>query len=117
MQTVHANIAGRSADQAGALVVANQSSDQEAPVGAVSTIQAGTGIMPSENPGLWMTETRRWATKLWSDCSGRSSGAKLRNWVLAAVALAVLTVNLLSYSFRGSAARNLRAPTYLYLTV
>src|SRR5580765_6924738 len=51
MQTVHANIAGRSADQAGALVVANQSSDQEAPAGAVSTIQAGTGIMPSENPG------------------------------------------------------------------
>jgi hypothetical protein len=82
--------------------------------------------MPSENPGtrwssvtysLWMTETRRWVTKLWSDCSGRSSGAKLRNWMLAAVTLAVLTVNLLSYSFRRSVAPIPRTPNYLYLTV
>jgi hypothetical protein len=126
MQSVHANIARRSADQAGALVVANQSSDQEAPPGALSTIDRGTGIIPSTNPGtgwspvthgLWMTETRRWATKLWSDCSGRSSGSRLRNWVLAAVTLAVLTGSLLSYSFRRSAAANPRTPNYLYLTV
>ncbi len=74
MQSVHANIAGHSADQAGALLVTNQSSDEEAPPGAVSTIRQGTGIMLSENPGthwysvtygLSMTETRRWATTLW----------------------------------------------------
>ena len=119
VQTVHANIARRSADQAGALLVVNQSSDQEAIPGTVSTIHRGTGILPSKSSvtyRLWITETRRWATKLWSDSSGRSSGAKLRNWVLAAITLAVLTVNLLSYSFRRSAA-NPRAPNYLYLTV
>ena len=124
--SVHANIARHSADQAGAQVVASQRSDQKAPRGAVSTTNRGTGNMPSENLGarrssrtygLWMTVIRRWATKLWSECSAGSSGVKLRIWVLAAVTLAVLTVNLLSYSFRRSAGPDHRAPNYLYLTV
>jgi hypothetical protein len=124
--SVHANIARHSADQAGALIVASQRSDLTAPPGAVTIIDRSAGNMPSNNavvlgsPGTYgrsMTAIRQGAAKLWSDCSGRSSGVKLRSWALAAVTLAVLTVNLLSYSFRRSTAPEHRAPNYLYLTV
>jgi hypothetical protein len=115
-QDVHPNIAGHSPDQAGALVVATQSPVQNVPLQAVSTIDRVTGSMPSESR-LWMTAPRLWAAKLWIDRSGRGSGVKLRNWALAAFALALLTVNLLSYSLRRSAVPNHPAPNYLYLTV
>ena len=123
---VRANIARHPADQAGALVVASHESDQKAPPGVVSTANRGTVNMPSKiasarrlfaTSSLRMTAIRRWAIKLWSDCSGRSSGVKLRSWALAALTLTVLTVSLLSYSFRRSAAPDHRAPNYLYLTV
>jgi len=112
-QRVHASIAGYAADRAGALVVASQRSDQNVPPGE------------RQSPGLrrlWMTGTRERASKLWIDSSGRVSGMKFRNWLLAAFAVAVLTVNLLSYSFRHSVppdhrASDHRAPNFLYLTV
>jgi hypothetical protein len=132
--SLDANIARHSADESTALVVAGQRSNQIVPPAAVSTeahrhvaqTPNNTGDTPSKNTGvqqsfvmycLWMTAIRRWAIKLWSDRSGRSSRVKFGSWVLAAVALAVLTVNLLSYSFRRSAAPDYRAPNYLYLTV
>ncbi len=115
------------ADQISALVVAGQRWDQETPSGSGFGSQPGYWETfhprmlacgaPSRRTVLWMTAIRRWAIKLWGDCSGRSSGVKLRSWVLAAVTLAVLTVNLLSYSFRRSAVPDHRAPNYLYLTV
>lgn len=123
---VHANTARHSTDQAVTQIVASQRSDQNAPAGAVSTTNRITAIIPPENlnargssgtSGPWMPAMRRWAAKLWSDCSGRSSGVKLRSWVLAAITLAVLTANLLSYSLRRSAAPDHRAPNYLYLKV
>jgi hypothetical protein len=114
------------ADQAGALVVASQSSDPKAPPEAISTANRGTGNLPSTNPGaprsgevygLWITAFRRSAIKLWSDCSGRGSAVKLRSWALAAGTLAVLTAFLLSYYFRRSAVPDHRAANYLHLTV
>jgi TonB family protein len=128
--STHANIAGHSADQIDALVVASQRSNPNAPPEALSAANRGTGISPSQNAGgpwsfaaygPWMAAIRRWAVTLWGDSSARSSSMKLRSWVLAAVALAVLTVGLLSYSFhpavRPAAAPDHRAPNYLYLTV
>jgi hypothetical protein len=122
-QAVPANIARHSADQIDAPVVDSQRSDRKLPP---ETLSAANGSIPSQNAGsrwsfaaygLWMTAIRLWAIKLWGDSSGRSSGVKLRNWVLAALTMAVLTVSLLSYTFRRSVAADHRAPNYLYLTV
>jgi len=122
-QGVPANIARPSVNQTDAPVVASQRSDRKPPPEAPS---AANGSIPSQNAharwslaayGLWMTAIRLWAIKLWGDSSGRSSGVKSRNWVLAAFTMAVLTVSLLSYTFRRSLAPYHRAPNYLYLTV
>ena len=124
--SVHANIARHSADQAGALLVANRRSDETVLDGAAPATSRDLGNMSSENLGppsssgtygLWMAAIRQGAIKLWGNCSGRSSGMKFTSWMLAAVTLAMLAVNLLSYSFRRSAAPDHPAPNFLYLTV
>ena len=123
---VHVNIAKHSPDQAGALVVASQRSDPKAPPEGVSTINQSAGNIPYHNtvgppsPGMYnlsMTAVRHGATKLWSDCSGHASGIKLTSWMMAALTLAVLIANLLSYSPWRSAVSDHPAPNYLYLTV
>ena len=108
----HANISRPSSEQAGALIAASQSSDLTTPPAAAS-INGSAGNMLSHKAILG----RSAATKLWSDSTRRGSGIKLMSWVMAAVTLAVLTANLLSYSVRHSAVPDHRALNYLYLTV
>jgi len=124
--SVHANITGPTVDQARALVVASQTSDQGAPSGAVSTTSRATVKPPSKHTGaprFWttygfgMAAIHGLAIKLWSDSSGRGSAVKLGSWGLAAIALMVLAVNLLSYSFRRPAVPDRQAPNYVYLTL
>jgi hypothetical protein len=122
----HANIARHTADPAGALVVANQRSEPEGPPRSVSTVDQRMGKPPSVSTvarrllaarGSGTTAIRRWAIKLWSDSRGRGSAVKFGSWGLAVFAMAVLTVSLLSYSFRRSAVPVRQAPNYLNLTV
>jgi hypothetical protein len=121
------------ADQAGALVIASQiiasqRSERNALLGAVSTTIRVAGNIPpasltaprsSAANGPWVTAIPRWATTLWSERSAGSFRVKSIGWVLAAVTLATLTANLLSYSFRHSAGpvHPAPAPSYLYLKV
>lgn len=126
MHGVLPNVARHPVEQAGPLVVPSQVSSQKAPEEALSATNPDIGNLPSQIPGAgrssgmyrpWMTAIRQRATELWGDCSGRISGMRLTSRVLVALILAVLTVNLLSYSLRRSPAPDHRAPNYLYLTV
>ena len=118
--SVHANLAGPPVDDS------SQISDQTVPWGTVSTTSRGTAKSPFKYTGarrllstygLSLAAIRGWAIKLWSDSRGRGSAVKLVSLGLAATALALLAVNLFTYSIRHPTAPERRAPNYLYLTL